>query len=259
MKCTGVGAATVEEVLLSGFNATLPHGSAPPPVPTRERQTQDSGPAGSTPTCAGASAMLTSLCCNIRQGITQMACMRCCVWCAGAQPSDAAPLAVFVTNSGGIGLVQRLPKWLTGPLCNLQDMLVGSQRSGGRVQPPVFPPRASAHEHRSSWCSYSYKEPFSEKSQWQQRLASPTDDLYNGGAMRGFTAQSIAIDAELLRAWMIYAEEHGKHAQRSINGNGSADLLNVPLRAIRALSYLHVFGLMYVPAVRSLEQELLKL
>ena len=258
-KRAGVGATTLEEVVLSGFNATLPQASVPPTVPARERLTQEPSPIGSTPTCAGAAAMLTSLCCNIRQGITQMARMRCCVWCAGAQRSDTAPLAVFVTNSGGIGLVQRLPKWLIGPLCNLQDMLVCSHRSGGRVQPPVFPPRASAHEHRSTWCSYSYREPFAEKSQWQQRLTAPSDDLYNGGAIRGFTGQSFAIDAELLRAWMMYADEHGKQMKRSSNGNGSADLLNVPWRAIRTLSYLNVFGLMYVPAVRSLEQELLKL
>lgn len=242
----------MEEGVITGFNAALPWQPAPSePTP--------SGAVLHTPNCSAASVMLSSLCCNVRQGITQMARMRCCVWCAGTPSSQAAPMAVFVTNAGGVGLIQQLPKWLTGPLCNLQDTLARGVRSGGVDRGPVWPPRASAHQHRSTWCSYTYKEPFCDKTQWQERMAEATDELYNGGPVKGFSAQSMAVDAELLKSWMLHAEESGMHVRRSSNGNGSGELSKVPWKAIRALNYLAVFGLMYVPHIRSLEQELVRL
>lgn len=251
--CAGLGAAGMDDSVISGFNAALPQQSAPPTDP------RSPGASLQAPTCAGASAMLTGLCCNLRQGITQMAHMRSCVWCAGMQSSEDGPMAVFVTNAGGIGLVQQLPEWLTGPLCTLQDMLAGAHRSS-REQGPVWPPRASAHHHRSTWCSYTYKEPFCNERQWQLLMTALTDELYTGGPVTGFSAQSMAVDAELLKMWVLHAEENGMHIRRSSNENsGKSSLSQVPWRAIRALNYLRVFGLMYVPHVRSLEQELVKL
>jgi hypothetical protein len=240
--------------MITGFNAVLPQQLAlptdPPASPVASQQ---------APSTSAASAMLTSLCCNIRQGITQMAHMRCCILCAGAPPSQVDSMAVFVTNAGGIGLVQRLPKWLTAPLCNLQEMLASgnSGYSGEGEQGPVWPPRASAHHHKSAWCSYSYKEPYCDKSQWQARITSATDELYNGGPVKGFTAQCMAIDAELLKSWMLHAEENGMHIRKASNRGG--DMSKIPWRAIKMLSHLRIFGLLYVAHVRSLEKELVKM
>ena len=90
-------------------------------------------------------------------------------------------------------------------------------------------------------------------------MAEATDELYNGGPVKGFSAQSMAVDAELIKSWMLHAEESGMHVRRSSNGNGSGELSKVPWKAVRALNYLTVFGLMYVPHIRSLEQELVSL
>ena len=175
----------MEEGVITGFSAALPWQPAPSePTP--------SGAVLHTPNCSAASMMLSSLCCNVRQGITQMARMRCCVWCAGTPSSQAAPMAVFVTNAGGVGLIQQLPKWLTGPLCNLQDTLARGSAQGGWTGAPCGPHEPAPTSTGPRGARTRTRSPSVTRRSFKRGWRRPLTSCTTAGLSRGF----------LRRAWL---------------------------------------------------------